>query len=472
MFGPGLVFLSLSALWKNEVRFDYHQAAAATRPVAVAAALEEGQRFSFTGPMNQGLFMSGEYVVGFTGYLLVDRQAEIYAWSESKDSDNNVTWKLRWMSRLEDNSRNAGVRQLLSSRRFMPDSYQVGELKMDVNLIEFVASSQGIPPASLERRRPDLSPRGDHFYLYKEQHNDLGNERLSYQGLPVPQVATVFSRFANGLAIADTSQQRDGWINRMIQDSGVLHHLVAGDRETALASLKRDIGRVKMFVRALGTLFTLVGFLIFFYTIFGALLSIPWIGRLAEAGVLVLSLAIGLPLAILTMVGAWFVANPLVLVGIIAASLVGSLLLGKRSQQTRDAVRRTMERQRGDSLDDADLRELEFLELAALALGDGELGDQEDKFLRRWAKRQGWDETRFDGLMQQAREQQSVGGQKTTEQHLRNLVQLALADGQLTSGELATIERVARRLGYSRKRIIELARSVQQRALAREAQHA
>ena len=122
IFGPGLVLLSVMALWKNETRFDYHRAAASTHEVASLSDAQAGQQFSFTGPMDQQLTFPGEYVDSFTGKLIVYRTAQIYAWDEDKD-DDGTTWRLRWMSHVEHNSRNSGVRQVLLSKNFLAKAW-------------------------------------------------------------------------------------------------------------------------------------------------------------------------------------------------------------------------------------------------------------------------------------------------------------------------------------------------------------
>ena len=108
MIGPLISCCAVVALWKNETRFDYHRAAAATDSVQSPRDATNGQLISLTGPMDQSLTIQGTYVDSFTGYLQVRRVAEIYAWDREEDSDDGVTWTLRWMSSVEGNSRNSG----------------------------------------------------------------------------------------------------------------------------------------------------------------------------------------------------------------------------------------------------------------------------------------------------------------------------------------------------------------------------
>ena len=149
--GPILTAMALAALWKNETRFDYHRAATKTTAVNSIDNALSGQLISYTGTMDRQLTMQGDYVDSFTGFMTVYRSAEIYAW-EKEDDDDGVTWNLRWMSSVESNSRNSGIRQLLSSKHFVPEQYEVNELTIDSQQIEFVDSYDDIPPPGCNLR--------------------------------------------------------------------------------------------------------------------------------------------------------------------------------------------------------------------------------------------------------------------------------------------------------------------------------
>ncbi len=149
IIGPVITCLALMAIWKNETRFDFSRAAARTQPIRTPEDAAEEQRISHTGPMDGGLTIDGQYVQSFTGYLMVRRSAEVYAWDEHEDSDGDVTWSLKWMSSVESNSRNLGMRKQLTSKTLLPREYQVGALSVASEKIEFVESTRTIGPTSL-----------------------------------------------------------------------------------------------------------------------------------------------------------------------------------------------------------------------------------------------------------------------------------------------------------------------------------
>ena len=231
--GPIAILIAVTALWKNEGRFDFHRAAKKTTAVASSGEGSDGQLISLTGPMDQSLTMAGKYVENFEGYLQVHRRAEIYCWDKEK-RDDKIRWDLEWQSSVESNSRNRGVKQQLSSGSFMPPEYHVGELEVAVDKIEFVDSSDVISPSDLTLTEAgtkiQLQPKQNEFYLSKGKGDRLGDERITYSGIPVPAEATYFGKLSGGRGVAHQAVEKSGFVDAIIQDTGVLHHLVAGDR--------------------------------------------------------------------------------------------------------------------------------------------------------------------------------------------------------------------------------------------------
>ena len=467
LLGPALSFFAVVALWKNETRFDYYRAAAKTDEIQSADEGADGQLISLTGPMDQSMSLDGEYVESFTGFLEVWRIAQIYAWDKDKSSDDRVTWNLEWMSSVESNSRNSGVHQRLSSNRFLPPKFDVGSLPVASSNIEFVDSSTSISPSQLKVTHKKLQPESEYLYLRKGKPQQLGDERVSYSGIPIPSQATYFGKLQSAGGVADLSHKRDGMINRLIQDTGVLHHIVAGDRAIALATMKSHIARVKWIVRGLGTLFVVVGFLILFSTIVGFLFHIPILGRVAETGVFVLSLAIGLPIAFVTILSSYLFAHPLILlliVGVIGGLIYYGRRRGKSSQQ---AIRSQLDAQYGRSLGANDIKELEFLELAQLAMSDSSYGAKEERFLQQWASKHGWDSEKFDQMLQRAKHETDSGGTAVSnDEHLMNVMRLSLADGSLSQFEIRAIRTTAQKLGYDNTKIRQMLDRARQSAAA------
>lgn len=467
LIGPAITFFALVALWKNETRFNFYAAANSAPTVQNISDAPDGQDLSWTGSMDQELTMQGEYVEKLTGYLRVDRSAEIYAWDQDEDSKKHVTWQKEWMNSLESNSRNNGLTKTFTGKKFQPSSYQVDRLEVQADKIEFVNSTENLDLDQLKLVQQGLVKEDTYYYSRKSNDGglSLGDERISYTGIPVPATATYFGKYQSGQGVADTSQERHGWLNVLIQDRGVLHHLVAGDRPQALATMKAYLGQIKWIVRGIGTTACVVGMLVLFGSVFGFLYGIPVIGWIAESGAFLFSLAIGIPLAVTTILVAYLFANPFVLLGLglmVAATLY---FFRRRANTVKDGLKDQLHQRYGHEVKDAELKEIEFVELAQFALADGNFDDDEAKFLRKWAKKHGWTDKKYSMMIERAKSKLAASGVgDNPDDRLSNLIRLALADGEVSFYELKTIRTAAKHAGYDDDTIRELTSRVRESA--------
>lgn len=471
VFGPALVVGSVMALWQNEHRFDYHKAAKSTQEVFEVQALSPDQVFSFTGPMDQSLTIPGHYVESFTGFLTVKRRAEIYAWDEDEDSDGNTDWDREWMTSVQSNSRNSEVKQTLSSQRFIPKTFQAGELEIKTDRMEFVDGFQSISPRELtlssKGQQVNFDVQDNYFYLDKGASDDIGDERISYRALPVPPTATYFGKYGKAQAVAHQAEMKKGFISSIIKDTGVLHHLVAGERETALSTMKAHIWRLKMIVRAAGVAANIMGWAIFFGFFIRFLINIPVIGDLMQTGVSLLSVLFGSVIGAVTILAAYITSHPIILVLILLAAFGGLLMLRRKGRSTQRSLRSGLETQIGHALSPGELKELEFLELIHLANRDGNVDMNEQKYLRNWSKRQGWDDAKIASLIERAKSSSGTQGTASSSRdHLLQLIRLALADGSVDGKELKTIRKAGKEIGCGRKEISQMLSQARRGALA------
>lgn len=471
--GPVLIVAAMSALWKNETRFDYHKAALKTGHASILAEMESGRNASYTGEMDQSLELSGTYIATFTGYLTVDRSAQIYCWERDEDDDGDVTWSKRWMTSVESNSRNSGIRQELKSGSLLPPAFQLGELPISSRKIEFVDPRVSVPPGPLPKTKEGerLAVDGDYLLLRKGQPDRLGDERISYRAIPVPATATWFGRFEGGEGTADLREQRSGFINSIIRNTGVLHHLVAGERDEALETMKKHLQKLKWIVRGIGTALVVFGMIFLFSSVVRFLYNIPLIGRVAEAGAILLAVAIGVPLALLTIALGFVAGNPLLLIPIIAIVLAAIWLLTRLSRRQREkgeAVKQQLDSEFGHALGSGEMKQLEYREMASLlASGGSGIGAAGEKALDRFARKSGIEKEERATLLEEVRETPAVG--ESAEIHLRNLIRLAVADARLTPQEVRSIREAAGLAGYDRQQFRQLMSEVGEMADARKA---
>ena len=447
VFGLILLGGSIGAIWKNEHRFDYYQAAKATEPAEAVGDLSADRLFSHTGSMDRDLTMKGDYVQSFQGLLEVSRSAEIYAWDRDED-DDGVTWSKEWMSSLENNSRNRDFDQLLTSANIRPKTYQVAELKIASKQIQFVDRKYHIHPYSLQLSKKGtdekLATRGDYFYLAKGGENQLGDERLSYRGHPVPKTATYFGKWGEGIAVAHQAEKKSGFISDIIKDRGILHHLVAGEREIALDSIKAHLARLKKIVRIAGIAGATIGGGIFFSRLTRFLIFIPLIGPLINRISGWLGMLLGFLLSLITLVIAFLTSQPLILALFLLVLGAGLFSLWKNAKRKRAHVQTQLFKTLGHSPSQNELEELEFIKLWQLVAENGEITPSEQKRLNKWTKRHRWSSTKVVELTQQAREELS----KTSKgENLESLIQFSLADGRIDRAEMKSLEHAAGKIG-------------------------
>ncbi len=221
--------------------------------------------------------------------------------------------------------------------------------------------------------------------------------------------------------------------------------------------MKRYIAKVKWTLRGLGTLGLVGGLLLFFSTIFGFLIAIPIIGPTAETDSFLLALVIGLPIALLTIVSSYLIAHPIVLVLLGGCVIAGIFYLRNRGRNTQHQIRPSLDQQFGRSLNPDGMKDLEFIELAQLALQDNQVIDQEDALLRQWADKHRWSNEKTEQMIQRAQSEATHStAEHSSDQHLSPLIKIALADGKLTRYEIKTIRSVAQRIGHDTATISQL----------------
>lgn len=456
---------AIAALWQNEFRFDYHKAASETEFVEHISNLEDNAIFSHTGDMDQSLKLKGDYAQEFIGYLTVRRRAEIYAWDRDED-DDDVTWSKEWMSNLEGNRRNRGLRKELESRTFRPEVYQVGELEIEPREIQFVDANETISPGSLELTAKGTSKkltiRGSYLYHSKGQGSGgtkLGDERLSFSAIAVPEVATYFGKWNGRNAVKHQAEIKDGLIPSIINDIGILHHIVAGERVSALVTIENHIKRIKNIVRIGGLIAATIGGRLVFVGLTKFLLFIPILGGAISTASGWIGMALGFLIGVFTIALAFFSSNPMIMIVPILFIGIGVYFLKNNANKKRETVKEHLNKKLGYSPSDQELKELEYVKLWQLLARDGNISQSEQKRLDVWIKRNGFPLHKVDALTQHAREE--LTQQTNQVESLKDLIKLTLANGDIDKKELKTLKQAASFIGLDEQELSRLINQVQ-----------
>ncbi|MGJ8642556.1 MAG: TMEM43 family protein [Luteolibacter sp.] len=469
IFGLAMLWFSIGGIWKNEHRFDYFKAARDTVAVESVDGLSADTLFSHTGTMDQSLQLKGQYVRLFEGYLEVKMIAEIYAWDRDED-DDGVTWSKKWMSNLQRNDRNKGLKKQFNSNTFAPVNYRISELSVRRKDIQFVDPRQEIPPSELiltkRGENQGLVPESEYFYLAKGRAGEgsrgeseqLGDERVSYRGRPVPEVATYFGKWGEGKGVAHKVEVDDGFVSGIIQDKGILHHLVAGSRETALVTVQEHLARLKLIVRIVGVVLCTIGGGILFTSLTRFLVFIPIIGPSINQITGWLGMLIGFLLGVITLGLAYLTSKPLILAALLVVFIGAMYFLWKNAAKKRQRIQANVAESLGHTPSESELKELEFIQLWQLANSNGSIEKEEQSRLDQLTAKNGWSPDKVAELTNRAWQERA---HTNDSEKLEALIRYSLADGKIDSKELKSLESAAGWIGMGKKDLRSMMSQIQ-----------
>ena len=302
--------------------------------------------------------------------------------------------------------------------------------------------------------------RGNYFYHSKGESSSstkLGDERLSFSAIPVPLTATYFGKWNGQNAVKHQAEIKKGIIADLIQDRGILHHLVAGERTTALATIKAHIQRLKNIVRVVGLIAITIGGGMFFSGLTKSLLFIPVIGSAISTLSGWIGMLLGFLIGVFTIALAFFSSHPVIMLILVSAISVGLYFLRNNAHKKRQRLQAHLREELGYSPSEQELKELEYIKLWQLMASDGDISQNEQKQLNQWVKRNRFSSHKVESLTQRANE--ALVGQTDRVENLKKLIRFCLADGNIDKKEFKTLRQAASFIGVRR---LELSRLIHQ----------
>ncbi|NVK30468.1 MAG: hypothetical protein HWE20_05665 [Gammaproteobacteria bacterium] len=451
------VFLlkSIAGLWLNEVRFDLPAAARDTQHINHISAAIEGENISFTGRIDPSLFIAGEYVSGFEGYIGVKRLVETYAWDQKRRAPDI----LKWQESPDRIAANDGLIRQFEYKKLTPMSYQLDELTVSGEDIHFGNLMTTIAPQQLQWTRSDtqVAIEGDYFYFSKSggslTNPQFGDQRIRYIGLSADNTFTYFGRFEDGRGRADNRHRNFGLLNKFLRNDGVFHHFVIGDRARAIQTLARDHEQTKTILRWGGTALVCASIYAMLYYALSMFLFIPIVGWVIGFGTFIAGIVIGVPLSLCVIALGYLAANPALLAGILVAIALGYRTLRTRDRATRRNAKAEVKQAFVHELQGHSLAELEFIAFAKANAENGTVAPASRVHLFELGESKGWSIQRIDQLIAEALAEPSS---MSAIEQLKQLIKLALADGKLSTIEVKMIKSTAQRAGLSDKQIRDL----------------
>ena len=463
--GPVFVIGGMMALWENEGRFNYYEAARDTTPIQWITD-NVGQTISYTKDLDSTIPIPGSYVKEFNSYLMIERRAEIYSWQEDTDSDGETEWNLGWYSRLDNNSRNRGLVKKLRSGDLYPDKYIVGELTISPEKIHFVDDEVDVSLNNLELTEQGkvlgLSRAGYYLYLRKGQRDNLGDERVSYTGIPVSKVASYFGLVDGGKGIGKQFDISTSWISNIIGNDGMLHHLVIGERAMALDKIESYFNAVVWVTRIGGTVAIIFGLSVFFNVMVGLLYRIPLLGELLRAGVFIASVLLGSIISLTIIMTSMVIHNALTIAIPIIVIIITFNYFTRRSSNTSKHAREILSKEVVNTLNTqgVNLVEQTFSHFTAMALEENGLDKKEKKILVNWGKEQGLNEVRMKELFDEVKNTK-VSVKVISRKDLELLTLIALSDGDLSNRELHLLQKYSDKINLPREDLTSMINDIE-----------
>jgi uncharacterized tellurite resistance protein B-like protein len=474
LYVPVLIGGGVLALWENEGRFDYAEAAADARAIQTASDARGDEPISLTGPLSPSGTLTPPYLESLTGWHQVVANAEIYCWGDESDDDEPADMELDWRSSVGGWKENEGVTQRLRSGIARLAPVVVGETTVEPANLKLVDKGQALDLTSLalskEAEELGLVRVGNKLVsrLQALDNPKLGDERVSYRATPAAATVTYFGSIQDGKGhLLDFAIERS-IISGLIGNDGLLHHLVNGERAEAVQKMKANFSALKWRVRGFGILALIGGIFIALSTVASLTYMIPVIGDLAQGAVLVTSVVVGGAVGLLVILSSALFHHPIGLViplcGLAAVALYMKSLKGNASRNVRRRRSATSNptssapgESSGGPFPHRDQAALEAL--VHVAMSDGDISKRERGFLDQWAAAAGIDQDTLEQMI----EMEDAGGathELAGREDLVDLIELALADGSLSSKEIKLLRRLAASIDIGAREFRDLVREV------------
>ena len=180
----------------------------------------------------------------------------------------------------------------------------------------------------------------------------------------------------------------------------------------------------------------------------GFLYHLPIIGSVAEWGVFVISLILGLTLSIITILVSYLAHHPIILILFLLMFAGAWILIKGKAANSQQKIKARVDLDMGHQLTRDELAELQFIELLRLAKADQKVDAEERKYLSQWAKRHGWNKEKTQELIQRAKRDEDTSSTEFSV-NIYGRHSTCVKDGQLHRYELNTILTTAKQNGYS-----------------------
>jgi len=336
LFGIGLFFGSFVLLYLNEGRVDLSTIADESIPISADTVSSEnqGKLVAVSGALHSDEKVGDPELLTTSSYLQLERSAEMYAWEESSDDDDDgktYDYTREWTSDPENsenfNNPNGHFNPSMKYRdeKFTVSSAAIGAFTVDPNALFFMQKEvvQLREGMLLQGQVADNYIFIGHGTLNEPEVGDL---RMSYKA------------FANDQSVTLFGEQHENTLRPYTQKNTVLYRVYPSDRETAVADMHTEFLTLLWAFRVGGFMMMWVGLMAMASPLTSLLGYLPVLGNAGRLVISFAAFAIAFVFSLITIVISAILHNPISLITIFILLIIGGVFLWRRRDGEKTAV--------------------------------------------------------------------------------------------------------------------------------------
>lgn len=299
----------------------------------------EGKLISTYGELKTDETLVDEMFDVSLNTINLERIVEMYQWvEESHDTDDGYTeynYKLEWKeefldsSNYQDTTKVNPTNKLFDSVTYTAHDVNVGAFKLSYDQISRLGTTKDYTSLNNEvAERNNLKLRGNYYVNYDETPK-VGDIRISFKYNDSKDASVLAVQTGN--SFTDFISSTDKRVN--LVDNGIK------TGEELLNDLKESNNILKWILRAVGTLFCIVGIATILKPITVLGNYVPILGNIVSGAIGLVSLLLGLAISFVVIAIAWIRFRPIIGICLLAA-VVGLIILLKMYSKKKQAVKK------------------------------------------------------------------------------------------------------------------------------------
>ncbi|MCP5094398.1 MAG: hypothetical protein GY943_02465 [Chloroflexi bacterium] len=332
LFGLGLFLGSFVLLYFNEGRVDLSKIAADSIAVSADSVSSDNQEklVAVSGTLHADDPVGDPELLRSGRFLQLERTAEMYAWREASDKDDEsgvkeFEYKRDWTSTPENsqnfNNPNGHFNPFMqySDEAFTVPSVSLGAFNANTGNLFFMQKEDLVLTEGMLAEGHLV----DNYIFIGEGTLDdpeVGDLRIAYEGFANEQSVTLFA------------EQYENQLRPFTQDDTVLFRVYPSDRESAIASMRTEFLTLIWGFRVGGLLLMWIGLMTIVSPVTRLLGYLPLVGDAGRFVISIIAFAIAFVLSLITIVVSAILHSPIALITIFILVIAGGVFLWRKRE--------------------------------------------------------------------------------------------------------------------------------------------